>query len=264
MIDKQLPFYSQYFKDIRSVLFDIDWTLITFGEAKRAAVNRAVKDMVDAGLPLSPEEAKWRIYQIYKEKGIEYQLVFDDLLVGFGLSRTQKNRIWATAVNGYRETRNGMLTTYPYAIPTLGELSRRGYLLGAVTDAPEKESWLRIHHTNLDPYLKVVVTFDEDKIKKPDPSSFRKALIELRLNPEEVVMVGDNPMIDLAGAKQVGMKTIWAKYGLQDVATLDKAEKLVFYMQQQDTNDRKQIPDAEINSLRELQELLPLLVQNNI
>lgn len=256
MVGKQLTLYSPYFKGVRGALFDIDWTLITFGEAKRAAVNKAVKDMVDAGLPLSPEEAKWRIYQIYKEKGIEYQLVFDDLLADFNLSRTQRNRIWATAVNGYREVRDDMLTTYPYAIPTLEELSRRGYLLGAITDAPEKEAWLRIHHTGLDTYLKVVVTFDEDKMRKPYPSVFRKALKELGLNPEEMVMVGDNPMIDLSGSKQIGMKTIWAKYGLQDIVTLDKAERLVFYTQQQDTNDRSQIPDAEINSLRELQDLL--------
>ncbi len=70
-------------------------------------------------------------------------------------------------------------------------------------------------------------------------------------------MVGDLPPTDLSGAKRIGMKTIWAKYGMQDVSMLDDAEKLVFYTQTQDDSDQKQIPDAEISDIQELLDLLP-------
>ena len=43
---------------------------------------------------------------------------------------------------------------------------------------------------------------------KPDPRIFRLALGNLQLDPEQVVMVGDNPKSDIRGAQDVGMGTI--------------------------------------------------------
>ena len=39
------------------------------------------------------------------------------------------------------------------------------------------------------------------------------ALKELNLSAKEVLMIGDWPDRDVVGAKQIGMKTIFAKYG---------------------------------------------------
>ena len=39
------------------------------------------------------------------------------------------------------------------------------------------------------------------------------ALKELNLTAKEVLMIGDWPDRDVVGAKQIGMKTIFAKYG---------------------------------------------------
>lgn len=250
--------YSEKFRDTEGVLFDVDWTLITFGEAKRAAVNRAISSMINAGLPLTADEAKLKVYTIYRQtKDIEYQTVFDDLLNGLNLPETVWHKILAAGVNGYRKGKEGALTLYPHTIPTLLELRSRGYVLGAISDAPTKQLWLRLDATGLADYFKTVITPDNDGNKKPHPSLFRRALSELRVRPEQTIMVGDNPAADLLGAKRIGMKTILAKYGLQDASTLDEAEKLVFYSQIQDSNDSDQVPDAEINDIEELLFLLP-------
>ena len=50
-----------------------------------------------------------------------------------------------------------------------------------------------------------------ETVKKPDPEIFRRALGALKIRPEEAVFVGDNPESDIAGAKAVGMKTIWMR-----------------------------------------------------
>ncbi len=159
--------YAEKFRDVGGILFDLDYTLVTFGEMKRSAVNRAINAMVDAGIPLAPSDVKLRIYMIYKQRGIEYQRVFDDLLTDLELSRTVRNRIWAAGVHGYREARRGSLDTYPHTVPTLLELSRRGLQLGVVSNATEKEVWLRIYDTHLEPFFKVVVTLDEENVTKP-------------------------------------------------------------------------------------------------
>ena len=54
----------------------------------------------------------------------------------------------------------------------------------------------------------------QPKIKrKPSPKPFKLALEKMNLNPEEVLMIGDWPDRDVVGASQIGMKTIFARYG---------------------------------------------------
>ncbi|CUS90837.1 hypothetical protein JGI13_01900 [Candidatus Kryptonium thompsonii] len=61
---------------IKAVIFDLDNTLVDFMTMKKQAIESAINAMIDAGLKISPEEAKQRIDRIYREKGIEYQQVF--------------------------------------------------------------------------------------------------------------------------------------------------------------------------------------------
>ncbi|NBP06554.1 MAG: HAD family hydrolase [Bacteroidetes bacterium] len=44
---------------------------------------------------------------------------------------------------------------------------------------------------------------------KPSTEPFRVATNLLRVNPEDGVYIGDNPVKDFAGARNLGMKTIW-------------------------------------------------------
>ena len=65
---------------IRAIVFDLDNTPVDFMSMKKLAVEAAIDAMIDAGLPLSREEAEREIFSIYDREGIEYQRVFDDLL----------------------------------------------------------------------------------------------------------------------------------------------------------------------------------------
>ena len=44
---------------------------------------------------------------------------------------------------------------------------------------------------------------------KPDPAIFRKVIEGTDLQPHEVVYVGDDPQLDVAGARGAGMQAIW-------------------------------------------------------
>lgn len=61
---------------------------------------------------------------------------------------------------------------------------------------------------NLDKYFKVVVDSEEVKIRKPDSAIFSIAIKELGLNPEEVLVVGDNQLNDIEPAKELGCQTV--------------------------------------------------------
>ena len=67
-------------KMIKAVIFDIDNTLIDFLEMKKKSIGPAIDAMIGEGLELSKEEATDKIYDLYLKFGMEYKLIFQELL----------------------------------------------------------------------------------------------------------------------------------------------------------------------------------------
>ena len=196
---------------IQAVIFDLDNTLLDFMNMKIKAVESAVHGMIEAGLQMEKGIAKKRIFTIYEEKGWEYQEVFDDFI--------QKElgkidyKILASGIVAYRKAREASLILYPNVNSTLITLSKWGLKLGVVSDAPSREAWMRICSVNLHHIFDAIVTFHDTGMHKPSPEPFEKISSLLKVSPENSLMVGDWPERDVIGAKKVGMKTVFAKYG---------------------------------------------------
>lgn len=196
---------------IKAVVFDLDNTLVDFMLMKRQAVDAAIHAMRDAGLNLSVEEIKKRIDEIYEVKGMEFQTVFDELL--YNEFSKIDYKILSAGVLAYRRAREAALVPYPHVYLTLMELMKMHLKLAVVSDAPSKEAWLRLTYLNLHHMFDVVVTFDDTGERKPSPGPFKKVLERLNVQPKEALMVGDWAERDVVGAAQVGMKTVFARYG---------------------------------------------------
>lgn len=196
---------------IKAVVFDLDNTLMDFMKMKRRAIEEAIPAMVDAGLQVTPKVANALIDEIYKEQGIEYQQVFDDLLKKI-LNRID-HKILAAGIVAYRRAREASLIPYPHVYSTLNKLLKMGVKMGIVSDAPVKEAWLRLAYLNFHHIVDAVVTFDDTGERKPSPVPFQKILEKLEVKPHESIMVGDWVDRDIIGASKVGMKTAFAKYG---------------------------------------------------
>ena len=196
---------------IQAVIFDLDNTLLDFMNMKMKAVESAVHGMIEAGLQMEKDLAKNTIFKIYEEKGLEYQEVFDDFI--------QKElgkidyKILASGIVAYRKAREASLILYPNVNSTLITLSKWGLKLGVVSDAPSREAWMRICSVNLHHIFDAIVTFDDTGMHKPSPEPFEKISSLLKVSPENSLMVGDWPERDVIGAKKLGMKTVFAKYG---------------------------------------------------
>jgi len=196
---------------ISAVIFDLDNTLVDFMAMKRQAIDAAIHAMRDAGFKLSAKEIRKRIDTIYQQRGIEFQSVFDELL--YNEFSKIDYKILSAGVIAYRRAREAALVPYPHVYMTLMELIKMHIKLAVVSDAPAKEAWLRLCYLNLHHMFDVVVTFEDTGERKPNPGPFRKALERLKAKPSETLMVGDWAERDVVGAKQVGMKTIFARYG---------------------------------------------------
>ena len=196
---------------IRAIVFDLDNTLVDFMRMKDDAVNAAIDGMIDAGIELTREALRIRIDAIYKERGLEFQQVFDVLLEGeFG---SVDPKILASGILAYRRARASALVLYPHSQMTLIELVRRGIRLGVVSDAPRMQVWLRLCSLSLQHLFDAVVTFDDTQMRKPDPAPFREVLRRLGVDPAAALMVGDWAERDVVGGKGLGMKTVFARYG---------------------------------------------------
>jgi putative hydrolase of the HAD superfamily len=196
---------------IRAIVFDLDNTLVDFMRVKREAVEAAIDGMIDAGLAIPREQLKARIDAIYKERGLEYQKVFDQLLESeFGHIDP---KVLASGIVAYRRARATALVLYPHTLMTLLELTKRGVRLGVVSDAPRFQVWLRLCDLGLQHVFDAVVTFDDTLKHKPNAEPFQLVMKRLGVEPHEALMVGDWAERDMVGGKSLGMRTVFARYG---------------------------------------------------
>ncbi|MEC9006607.1 MAG: HAD-IIIA family hydrolase [Candidatus Neomarinimicrobiota bacterium] len=196
---------------IKAVIFDLDNTLLDFMKMKEYAVKAAIAGMIEAGLNIDDEESYKTIVSIYEEEGWENQQIFN-----YFLDRTVgevNNKYLAAAIVAYRRAREANLLLYPNVNHTLVELMKAGIKLAVVSDAPSREAWMRIYYLNLHHHFDFVLTFDDTNARKPSPIPFQMALKELKTEPSETLMVGDWPERDVAGANNLGIRTIFARYG---------------------------------------------------
>lgn len=205
---------------IRAVIFDLDNTLTDFMRLKEVAIAAAADAMLDAGLDAllerAPEETPRarvirRINEIYARKGIEDQTVFNTFLheeLG-----AVDHKLLAAAIVGYRRARDSALVPYPHVHLTLHNLMRRGLKMGVLSDAPRESAWLRLVYLNLHHVFDAVVTYEDTGVRKPEKEPFLAVLDQLEVRADEALMVGDWPDRDMAGARALGIRTVFAHYG---------------------------------------------------
>jgi len=221
------------FPMLKAILFDLDNTLLDFMQFKRESARTAAKAMRRTGIRETEQALCKRIFEIYNEKGIEYQMTFQDLLSGYQISSHQLEHAKQAAIVAYTKKKYELLRPQPKVIRTLSSLKSH-YKLGIVTDAPREKAWQRLVLSGLDLFFYPVVTFNDTHEEKPSANPFKCALELLKVRPEEVLFVGDNTGKDIIGAKKVGIATCLARYGClnyvpeEDVADyrIDRFENL--------------------------------------
>lgn len=196
---------------VKAVLFDLDNTLIDFSTMKKRSCKAGVAAMIKSGIPINKAKALKFIYQIYKRVGMDDRLVFQRFLRKY-VGKIDE-RTLAAGIVAYRRERVKYYDPYPNVKPTLLRLKKMKLKLGIVTDAPRLKAWMRLYASNLDAFFDKVITFDDTKKRKPAKQPFIAAAKLLQVSPHECVMVGDWPLRDIIGAKNVGMYTVFAKYG---------------------------------------------------
>lgn len=205
--------------NFRAVLFDVDNTLLDFMAMKTTCCEAAVKTMIDYGLPVQKDEALRTLYALFDELGWENRQIFDRFLER--VHGRVEERIIANGIVAYRDTQRSLLKPYASVIPTLMAIRESGVATGVISDAPNRNGWIRLVETGLQHFFDAAVYIGDTGEAKPSSKPFAHALAALKrvrpeltdLLPSQCLMVGDVPARDILGAQQFGMKACFAAYG---------------------------------------------------
>ncbi len=147
-------------------------------------------------------------------------------------------------VKYYWDSMFSLVRVFPGTYQALDEL-REHYTMCILSDSDGDLSvkHRRIEQLGLTKYFDAIFTGDAIGHNKPHPRMFMQVLEHYKIAAEDCAMIGDAPEIDLVTAKELGMRTIWAKHGVSKA----KRSKHFSYV------------DAEIESMGELASTLAVL-----
>jgi len=189
---------------MKSILFDLDDTLIDFKGMKKAAITEAANAMVNAGLNMTAKDVYKKLDKVYWEVGIESNTAIQEFLKRLG---KLEDPILAAGINGYLKGKLSHTNPVPGAIETIKKLKKK-YKVAVVTDAPRLKAWQRLNLMGMDKLFDAVVAYEDTGKRKPNEEPFRMALKKLGVAPGDAVMVGDWYERDVEGAKKIGMKAV--------------------------------------------------------
>lgn len=83
----------------------------------------------------------------------------------------------------------------------------------AVTNGKGQFQLDNIKALGIEEYFDPILVSEWEGIKKPQSQIFGRALKQLGILPEEALFIGDHPINDVQGARDVGMISVWKKDG---------------------------------------------------
>ena len=103
---------------------------------------------------------------------------------------------------------------YPGALDALERLRQRGFRLWLLSNAQRVFTAFELQHLGLGEQLDGIFISSDYGCRKPDPRFYRALLEEQGLDAESCLMIGNDRETDIAGAKALGMGTLYMHTGL--------------------------------------------------
>jgi|GEM_PF-2411809 len=94
---------------------------------------------------------------------------------------------------------------------TVHELSRH-YRLAIVSNGLDAYTRLCLEHHDLMRYFEVYTISEKANVEKPDPAILRLTMDQMRVRPQETVMVGNRSDVDVLCANRAGCHSIWYRH----------------------------------------------------
>jgi putative hydrolase of the HAD superfamily len=116
------------------------------------------------------------------------------------------------AMQRYRRAYEAHRRAVPGVVALLAHLHPR-LRISVVTNGLLKTQQEKIVACKLEGFIDFLLTSEEVGVKKPDPRLFLLALEKAKTRREDAVVIGDSWTLDVLGAQQAGIRSLWLNRG---------------------------------------------------
>ena len=179
---------------IKGVIFDLDDTLYSEKEYVKSGY-KAVSEYLGGGY----QERLWSCFEAGKP-------AIDELLKAIG-REPEKGAV----LDVYRSHKPD-IHLYDGVAEMIETLKNKGIKVGIITDGRPEGQRNKLEALGLVEKVDDIIITDElggTQFRKPCDIAFRIMTTRWRLNPADVVYVGDNPAKDFQACRQLGMKSVY-------------------------------------------------------
>jgi phosphoglycolate phosphatase len=201
----------------RAAAFDLDGTLIDTAPDLGAAANAMLDEM--GGRQLDARQLRALI------GGGITPLVRRALAAGLDVSEPDPAALalaLALFTRFYGESLYERSNVYPGVIETLGALGRSGVPMCCVTNKLSRFALPVLEAAGLGDFLDFTVCADDPADRKPSPNLLFQACARLKVEPGDLLYVGDSDADVFAGSA-AGCRVVAVDYGYGDRASLERA-----------------------------------------
>ncbi len=209
-------------KNTRVVFFDAGDTLFYFDGDWDATLKQSIQALCyglnQRGFPLEEKffvkDFSRRMQTYYSDRDesmleVTTSQVLIDALKAYGFTTIEPDLIWNALKEMYAIS-EAHWKLEDDADETLQWLQAQDYRLGLISNASDREDvYTLLRQANILHYFELIQISAESGFRKPHPAMFQAGLKYFEVQPSECLMVGDRLALDIRGAKESGMASVW-------------------------------------------------------
>lgn len=206
--------YTDLIFDLYGTLVDIHteedalvWekTALFFGYYGADYTGATLKEAFQKAMSLREAKAG-QSYECFPD--IPFEQVMAELFAVKGITENGEN-LGVCAAQLFRICSTEYLHLYPHVIEALESLRQRGFRLWLLSNAQRIFTAYELRHLGLEHRFDRIYLSSDYGCRKPDQRFFRVLLEEQNLDPSHCLMIGNDRMTDIAGAKEAGLATLY-------------------------------------------------------
>lgn len=121
-----------------------------------------------------------------------------------GVPEDENNRLNDPLDHDYLELLGATGLLIPGALEAVSHLKNLGYYIGILSNGFKGVQHDKLKSSGLDKLVDMMILSDDININKPDRRIYDYALRKSNCAPSDALMIGDNPVTDIAGAINAG------------------------------------------------------------
>lgn len=209
---------------IKIISFDLDGTLVKNTYADSVWLEGFPK-LYAKEKKIKLKQAKEFLYKEYDKIGKEHKEWYD---IEWWFKKFKLKEDWRNLLKNYRKS----IEIFPETQKTIKNLSK-SYKLIIISDAKREFIDIQLEETKLKPFFNYVFSSlsDFDSVKKI-PGLYKQICKKLKVQPYEIIHIGDNKEFDFFSPQKIGIKSFYlnrgkTEYGNYIIYSLSDIERMI-------------------------------------